>query len=182
MSDLNNDSEMSAWIEKVGLTRKGPSEEIKATDLSKVQRLDTDMGYLFFKATGEISKFEGRLTHHLSSHYAERIVDVVKVHPTNPWFLMKELKGKPLRQIKDKKIWKQCLQEYAELQVKEVQRVETLLEMGVPDRRLPVLKNEIQKNLFDMCNTGLDQAETAQVMGLQAGILRMCGTIFDRSW
>ncbi|MEI5906483.1 phosphotransferase [Bacillus spongiae] len=173
--------EAERWIkrevENVKAIPTATMEEIKATDLTVIQKISTNKGTFYYKDSGTIAKFEGKLAHHLHSFYSDKSVEVTAFHPAKPWLLMKELQGQPLREVKDKKVWKQALQEYAELQVNETKHVEQLIQLGVPDRRLPILKREIQSNLNEMCQTGLSHEKTVTIMNIQEELLEMCDKI-----
>lgn len=166
------------WIEEIasrsGLDLVGSYDEVKASDLSIVQRIRMENGNLYFKSSGGISQFEGKLSQSLYSFDPRHTVEVIATHETKPWFIMNELLGIPLRQIKDKKVWKQCLQEYAYLQVKLSKQIDNYLEIGLPDRRMNVLKNEIQTYLNEMCLTGLNEEETKKILSLKSELLQMC--------
>lgn len=162
------------WVtEQVGPV--GERTVIKDTDVSTVIQFSTTKGDAYFLK--KASSFEGRLSDHLSSHHTGKTASVVAVHEVEPWFLMKEIGGDTLRGQKDKALWQQALREYARLQVSETDHVETLIAMGVPDRRMPILKEEIRTHLADMCATGLTEEETGQVLSLESELLDMCDVL-----
>lgn len=153
------------------------SEQVKVSDITMVQKAKTDKEDLYFKATTKVSHFENSLTEHLSFYYPRKSVSVVTTHSKEPWFIMKDLSGTPLRQLKNKELWKKALQEYAQLQVEETKHIDKVIQMGVPDRRIHVLKKNIQDHLLEMCQTGLSDKETSEVMAIQSELLDMCNQI-----
>ncbi|WNB93351.1 hypothetical protein [Bacillus sp. NEB1478] len=86
---------------------------------------------------------------------------------------MKEISGTLLRQKRDKKVWQRALREYAELQVKEVKHIQELIDLGVPDRRIFVLKKQINQQ-EEMCQTGLSVEETKTIIKLRSELVGMC--------
>ncbi|MFS0673488.1 aminoglycoside phosphotransferase family protein [Ornithinibacillus sp. 179-J 7C1 HS] len=172
------DDRANKWIQTVikesGDSIVGRIEDVKKTDLSLIKRIPTAEGDLYFKASNQSSAHEAILTKHISALSPENSVTTVAVHKTNGWLLMKDIDGESLRRLPNEKLWKRALQEYAELQVSQIQHVNELLSIGVPDRRMPTLKREIEENLEDMCATGLSAKETERVMALQPELLAMC--------
>ncbi|CAM5220087.1 hypothetical protein UACE39S_05848 [Ureibacillus acetophenoni] len=164
-------------LEKEGITLKGKIERVKETDMSLVLRVPTSDGDFYFKDVGAASKHEAALSRHLATSSPGKIGEVLAIHDTAGWLLMRDLKGQSLRTLKDKKIWQRAIGEYAELQIRELGNVDRLLKFGVPDRRIPILKQEIQHHLEGMCATGLNKEETSKVMELLPTFFEMCDEI-----
>ncbi|WP_404350152.1 phosphotransferase [Sutcliffiella horikoshii] len=178
---LQFDNEALEWIKhsakELNLSSISDTETIKATDISLVQKCTFRNATLYFKATGKASEFEPLLTEELFLRNPKQIVEVIASHPDHPWMLMKELKGVSLRKTKDKTRWKNCLQEYAHLQVKESRNLSRSVDIGVPDRRFAILKDEIEFHLLDLCHTGLNKSETKIIMELKEELLEMCDSL-----
>lgn len=175
------DNKAFEWIKHVAkelnLYDMRKLETIKTTDISFIQKCTFQNTTLYFKATGSASEFEPLLTEELFSRNPKQVVEVIASHPDHPWMLMKELKGESLRKTKDKQLWKNCLQEYAHIQVKESRNISRLVDIGVPDRRLTILKDEIELHLLDLCRTGLNKSETKQIMDIKEDLLKMCDSM-----
>ncbi|TYS67436.1 phosphotransferase [Sutcliffiella horikoshii] len=175
---LQFDNEALEWIKRkakeLNLSGISDQETIKATDISLVEKFTFQNATLYFKATGKSSEFEPSLTEELFLRNPKQTVEVIASHSDHPWMLMKELKGESLRKTKDKDCWKNCLQEYAHLQVKESKNLSRLVDIGVPDRRFAILKDEIELHLLDLCQTGLNRSETKQIMDIKEELLKMC--------
>ncbi|MEN2766932.1 aminoglycoside phosphotransferase family protein [Ornithinibacillus xuwenensis] len=164
-------------IEKSGRKINGHMEQIKTSDFCHIQKVPTSDGDLYFKATNAAASHEGALSAYLGRRYPGKTVNVMARDHSKGWFLMEDIGGEALRNIKDKQLWKRALQEYAELQVSELNHVEELLGIGVPDRRMSVLKEEIKQHLADMCKTGLSKAETEKVIELLPELVEMCDAL-----
>ncbi|MFS0823083.1 aminoglycoside phosphotransferase family protein [Bacillus sp. 1P02SD] len=166
------------WLHTVtidaGYEITGSVEKVKDTAFCLVVRIPTNRGDLFYKENGLSTRHEAVVSKHLDLQSQGKTARIVASNETEGWFLMVDLKGKPLRKIKDKQLWRRAIQEYAELQISQIEEVESLLEMGVPDRRMPILKQEIQHYLKELCGTGLTVEETKKVMALQPELLSMC--------
>jgi aminoglycoside phosphotransferase (APT) family kinase protein len=166
------------WIsdefKKVNKRFTGNYETVKSSELEVVLRLPAENETFYFKSTGKAWAFESPLTAYLSLRQPGKTADIIGVHPTEPWIIMKEIRGTLLRQKRDKKVWQRAIQEYAELQVQEVKHVQELIELGVPDRRIPVLKKQIDQHLEEMCQTGLSEEETKTIIELKPELAEMC--------
>ncbi|WP_433745829.1 phosphotransferase [Falsibacillus pallidus] len=161
-------------LERAGLELKGKVEPVKDTDVTLVLRIPTNGEEYYFKAGTFASHHEAVLSSELNKRYPGKTVEVLSANEEENWLLMKDLKGKSLRTLKDKKLWQKAISEYAELQIAELKSVDSLLQLGVSDRRMPVLKKEIEQHLGDMCRTGLSRDETRQVTALLPVLLDMC--------
>lgn len=169
---------VKAWITKItqekAIRTNGSPEKVKESDLCIILRIPTEEGDLYFKAVGPSAVFEASLSEHLNSHHEGKTVEIIDIEPEKGWLLMKDIKGKSLRELKDKSLWKRAISEYGRLQVKETSNIEALLSVGVTDRRMNVLKAEINKHLEGMCDTGLNEEETVKIMALKPELLKMC--------
>jgi aminoglycoside phosphotransferase (APT) family kinase protein len=175
---VNYEDHVLHWIrdelDKVGLHINGNIERVKETDISLVLRIPTNDGDFFVKDGSSASKHEAILSKQLHQMYPGKTGDVLAINEAEGWLFMKDVGGQPLRARKDKKLWQRALREFAELQVAELENIDRLLEIGVPDRRMHVLKTEIEQYLEEMCATGLSNEETRSVMGLLPDLLAMC--------
>jgi len=165
---------IAAAVDRAGLQLTGPCEQVKASDWCSILRVPTSGADLYFKAAGRGTRYEAALTRFLDSAYPGRSVPVVEAEPTEGWLLMRDLGGEALRTRKEKDLWQRALGEFAALQVEQSHQVQELLALGVPDRRLPVLRAQIEAHLPAMCATGLTEQETTLVLALQPELLRMC--------
>ncbi len=155
----------------------GAISEIKATDLSLVLRVPTDQGDIYFKATTGAASHEARLSLYLYRLLGQKVSSIIATDEQRHWLLMRDIGGRRLRELRDEMTWKRAIEDYASIQLLMVAHVDALISMGVPDRRLPVLRQEIEQHLAGMCSTGLSSEETVNVMALQPELMRMCDQI-----
>lgn len=171
------------WIKEstasIGIKRNGNAEQVKSSDLSFVQLIPSDIGPLYFKAVVKSAAYETKLSKHMGEVSRGKSAEIISIEENEGLILMRDIKGKPLREVKDKPLWQRAIEEYSMLQVQETENVDALITMGVPDRRMGVLKKEIDKHLEGMCATGLDEAKTSKIMALKPELLKMCETMKD---
>lgn len=170
----NTEKWIAGVLEKNKYIINGPLEQVKVSDLSIILRIPIVNGELYFKGTGMAARYEAGLSHHLNMIHKGKSVDIVDINENEGWLLMCELGGGSLRQLRDKHVWQRAINEYAKLQVSEIEYIHTLISLGLPDRRLHVLKDDIEKHLSGMCATGLDEETTGKVMALKPELLQMC--------
>lgn len=152
----------------------GPISEIKATDLSVVLKVPTDQGDAYFKATTGAASHEAKLSQYLFHLLEQQVSSIIAIDERNHWLLMRDIGGRRLRGLRDEMTWKRAIEDYASIQLLMVDHVDALISIGVPDRRLPVLRKDIEQHLAGMCATGLNSEETVTVMALQPELMRMC--------
>jgi hypothetical protein len=142
--------EAIGWIERqlanLGLQANGEIEQPHVAWWSTVLRVPTSAGTLWFKATGHDGAHEARLTPLLARLHPGEIVEVVATDDARGWLLERDA-GTRLRELGDGapqvEHWERLLPRYAELQIAAAAHVNEVLGMGVPDRRLAVLPDEL---------------------------------------
>ncbi len=140
---------IDAQLEVQGRTRLGPPRQVRTSQLSSVSQLSTDGGEVFFKAVPDYFRLETRLTPWLERHFPTYIPEPLGLDPARGWMLLSEFEGAPL----DHKIpleWvQQALHDYAELQIGCTRHLEALHSLGVPDRPLEQMSEQIHALLYD---------------------------------
>jgi hypothetical protein len=147
-------ADATTWIDtrlaNAGLRRIGPIEQPHVAWWSTVLRVPTDGGVLWFKAARATEAHEARLTPLLASLRPAATVELVATDAERGWLLERDA-GTRLRDLDDGvpqvDHWEQVLPQYAEVQVALVSRVDEMLAMGVPDRRLARLPGELAELL-----------------------------------
>lgn len=175
--------ETNKWIktelEKAGYLKTGNIEQVKATDFSLVQILPTNLGKVYFKAVSEAAEYEPAISNYIDKAHPGKTTSIISIHSANAWMLMKDIEGTPLRSIKDKAIWEKAILDYAELQIAEMNHIRTLLDLGVPNRDLTLLREHIYKYLEGMCDTGLCAEDKGKVMSIQNELMEMCDELAE---
>jgi Phosphotransferase enzyme family len=129
-------AEVRAWIdERVEVT--GEIEQPHVRPWSTALRIPTDEGTLWFKAVAETQWFEPGLTRLLAGVRPEPVTELVDVDVERGWMLMRDA-GIRLREAPATvEHFELVLPRYAELQLAAASEAERIVELGVPDVRLP---------------------------------------------
>lgn len=158
--------ESRAWIQleldRIGLGQTGPIDQFHIRPWSTVMKIPTSDGDLYFKAASKELKHEVALTQMLKSAYPGNIPELVATDESRGWMILRD-GGRPLRAAlkahPSLEHWEQVLPKYAELQIQLVDLVDRLLKAGVPDQRLVVFPNLLDRLLSEADLLRLDQEE-----------------------
>ena len=154
------------WIKvelnRLGINLVGPFEQPHIRPWSTVIRVPTSAGNLYFKAVAPELAHEAALTRYLSRWRTDCMPQVLSADSEQGWLLMAD-GGMRLRKIlqaeSDLRHWTTLLPIYAELQLDLSGRLDELLGMGVPDRRLAILPAQFEDLLTHTGVLGLDRPE-----------------------
>lgn len=135
-----------AWIDEhlsgLGRTRTGQVEQPHITDWSTVMRVRTDGGTVWFKANEAAMAHEAAVLELVASRSAGRVPAPLAWDAGTGWMLLRDA-GPRLRDvIPDERSlarWHDVLEAYARVQLACEDDVDTLLALGLPDRRLHTL-------------------------------------------
>jgi len=170
--------EMIRWASSV-IAEEVTFQEVKNTDMSIVIKGTSDTGTVYLKSVNDAARFEAGLTAFIAQEFTGRTVELLAIEGQEKWMLMKELPGKSLREVPIMDAYTSCISSYADFQKETIPKTDQLLSLGVNDRRLPVLKQEIDKHLEAMCGTGLNEEETAKILALKPVLLLACDEMAD---
>ncbi len=170
-------------LDERGLERTGEIEQPHVRWWSTVMRVPTAEGDLWFKANAPPHAFEAGLLAILERVRPGRVPTLVALDAGRGWLLMRD-GGERLRELvhsaADLDRWEQLLPEYAELQLALAPRVDELLAANVPDERLAVLPDHIERLLDDRdaCmvgrEDGLTEDEYARLRALTPDFADRC--------
>ena len=135
-----------AWIDEqlrgLGRTRTGEVEQPHVTDWSTVMRVPTDAGTVWFKANEEAMAHEAAVLELVAARSQGRVPPPLAREPGTGWMLLGDA-GRRLRDVvpEERSLarWHDVLEAYARVQLACEDDVETLLGLGLPDRRLHTL-------------------------------------------
>jgi hypothetical protein len=135
-----------AWIDgqlaALGLARTGEVEQPHVTDWSTVMRVPTTTGPVWFKANEEAMAHEAAVLELVASRSDGRVPPPLARDPRTGWMLLADA-GRRLRDVVPGEgslaRWYDVLGAYARIQLACEDDVETLLALGLPDRRLHTL-------------------------------------------
>ena len=177
----------SAWIqaelEQQGITVIGQIEQPHVRPWSTVLRATTSAGNIYFKATASMLMHEPALTQALSRWQPACTPTLLAADLQRGWMLMAD-GGMRLREIltadRDIRHWEKLLPIYAEVQVELASRLQIILELGVPNRRLATLPAQYEQLLADGNVLLIDQpggltlAEYQRLCNLQVHFAALC--------
>ena len=143
---------------------------------SAFARINTERGWVYFKAPAPAYHYEAPLTAALAGWAPQMSVSLLAHNLEKGWLLSAHAgetlrsRGQTTAQLAD---WEKILPEYAQLQTTLAPRVEEMLAFGMPDRRperLPALFDAIlqdEKNLRVGLEPGLTAAEFQSLKNLR---------------
>lgn len=157
----------SRWIlsqlDRVNLHLAGKIEQPHIRPWSTVLTVPTDGGLLYFKATAPYLSYEPALTDFLFSTRPDVTPDLLAIDQMRGWMLMRD-SGTPLRTfIKAEKSvdrWREIMPLYVGLQKELTHRIDDMLSLGVPDRRLDSLPEMFSRLVGDKASLLVDQPES----------------------
>lgn len=141
--------EAVTWIEdglvELGYEQTGPVEQIKNWSIANILRVPTARGNVYFKAGAELPLFvnEPVLMDALATRFPERIPQPIKIDPERRWMLMDDF-GSSLEEVSLETV-EEVMRLFAQLQIASAELVDELLALGLFDRRLEVLHEQIDE-------------------------------------
>ncbi len=157
---------VSAWIKvqlgqhKIAL--EGPITLVQQRAWSAVLHVPTAEGSLYFKASAPVLGHEPGLLQALTRWYPEVLPEVLAVELAQGWLLMRD-GGVTLRSLVQSAAnldhWRVILPLYARLQQTMIPYVDNLLKLGVLDRRLCALPDQVARLVEDRAALLIDQPE-----------------------
>ena len=143
------ESWMALALSQIGRTLTGPVVQVRSWQRSCLLQAQTDAGPVYFKAAPPVFGHEPAITHALAARYPQHIPTVLARHPRQPWFLMAQVDGISLTQRQDIAAWESALRTFALIQIDLAGRVERLVELGCPQRRLEEMADQMAQLLDD---------------------------------
>jgi phosphotransferase family enzyme len=122
------------WI-RAHVEPTGAIETVHERPWSRVLRVPTAGGDLFFKVNARRFAHEARVIDTLARHRPELLPELVAADLERGWMLLADA-GDRIRDRPDAAVWPRLLADYAELQIDAVRDADALVAGGVPDGRL----------------------------------------------
>ena len=175
------------WIEDAlhrdGCRVTGPIEQPHVRLWSTVLRIPTTHGTLFFKACAPVLAHEVAVTLAMTKWRGDCLPAILAAEPDRGWMLMAD-GGRTVREFTkadgDIRHWLRMIPEYARLQIDMASRIDVLVSLGLPDRRLAALPQSVadlltQRDMLRLgCSEGLTQPQLERLEGMNAEIALMC--------
>lgn len=137
-------------IKPIGATMTGALEQRRISGRTCLLLVPTDRGDFFFKAMAPISSFapEAVLMSALNKKMPEHIPKPIAIDSEHGWLLMEDLRPLLKGGISPSELV-QAMEVFTQLQINMADEVDFLLDLGCPDRRLPVLESQIEPFIND---------------------------------
>jgi hypothetical protein len=147
-------AEADAWLRdqaaRLGLAPVGAIEQPHVRPRGTVLRAETAGGTVWLKAPEDSLRHEVALTRLLARRAPATAPELLAADEERGWLLLAD-GGERLRELVERERrlehWLDVLPRYAELQLALVPDVPELLELGLPDLRLPVLAERLERLL-----------------------------------
>jgi Phosphotransferase enzyme family len=161
--------EASDWIHQQLIARElppaGPIETVKSWSVSRVLRVSTTRGDVYFKAVPRLFAAEPVVTRLLAEWCPEHVPDVLAIDAERGWLLVRDggqkLRAEPSAYLQAR-YRRAAMRALAELQRASIDRTADLLAAGATDRRLPQLVGQLDALLAEAAS--LDDADP-QLLG-----------------
>jgi hypothetical protein len=137
-------SELFAWAQEqlapLGVRLTGSYAQLNASPRFSLIRLETnDDSAVWFKATGEPNRHELRVASCVARLFPGYVPELLGIHSSwNAW-LMREIPGRTLNDVRELATWRQTAEDLARLQILSIGKEDELLEGQCKDLRLPRL-------------------------------------------
>jgi hypothetical protein len=163
----------------LGFALIGEPVQVRSWERSSLWHFPTANGLVYFKAVAEAFGYEPKLSQALAEWATEHVAPVLAVEPERRWLLMGGAGQNSLLRDRDPAHWEAALRQYAQLQIALSPRVDDLLALGVPDRRLETLPGYIEALLADTAAlknspTGLADDEIASLRRCEPELHAAC--------
>lgn len=193
-SPENNDLNRKAiqWackvLKSIGYTLKANSpENVQHTHWSYVVCFETTEGYIYLKQTPPLIAIEAKIIQTLHDKFHASVPTVIASNPKLNCFLMKDA-GQSLRVILkqkfDEALLCRAIDQFTSLQITVSDRVDVLLDIGVPDWRLenfPDLYRNVLSEKNMLMADGLSEIEIRKLDTLIPKISTLCGKLSSYS-
>jgi hypothetical protein len=166
-------------LERRGLSIDGAPTQLRAWERSYLLRVPTRRSDYYFKALPTMFAHEPVMTAALSARYPGNFPEVIGGDAGRHWMLMSDFGGTTLNEIPDIATWEDAFRTFARLQIDLSGDFEGLLRLGVPDRPLYWLADQLYLMLDDAPalaspHKGLSNFEIDQLQALTPRLTEMC--------
>lgn len=132
----------AAWLQdevtRLGCTALGDVEQVKVFVFGAVLRIQTDRGYLYFKALLPTVQNEAALILELAKRWLDHVPQILAHDLERRWLLMRDFGGETFVAFSSPR-YETVVRTYARLQLSCADDVERWLQLGLPDQRLEKL-------------------------------------------
>lgn len=160
---------------RLGIRLTGPVEDFRTWSLSRILRVPSDKGYLYFKTSAGSRLFarEAVLMAGLAARFPDHVPAPLAINAEENWMLCADF-GTPIARGEVERT-AAAFAQFGELQVATARRTGELLGLGCQDRSLPVLlRNFSDAVASETAVAFLSQAERVDVQLAPLRLARCC--------
>ncbi|MGE3318573.1 MAG: aminoglycoside phosphotransferase family protein [Candidatus Berkiella sp.] len=167
-------------LTKQGIEALAAPESVRDTPWSKVSRLLTVKGYVYLKEMSPQFAVEPYVLNLLHKELSANVTEVIAHDDVHRWFLMPDAGSRLREKLKQNyqvELVASMLKEYAELQIKAVNKNEKFLALRVKDWRLvnlPSIYEALLSQRDFLQRDGLTEADLATLASLKGVFAEKC--------
>lgn len=170
-------------LEGFSFTAINPIEQLRSWQRSCVLRVNTNAGYVYFKAVPPVFAHEPALTRALAEQYPAHFPKVLGIDTELHWLLMQDMGSQTLDKIPDITRWEEALRTFAQIQIDLAERIDSLIALGCPERQLNKLATQIDVLFADTPamlpgqSVGLTDTQIEELCALVPQLKAMCNQL-----
>lgn len=161
-------AELLAWandrLADHGLARTGAAQQRRTWNLSAMWQIPTSSGAVWLKAVPDFFAHEGAVIDWIGTPFAPRQIDF-----TTGRVLLAHIEGAANHEVRDEQALHPMVRLLTELQQRAIGRLEELMGLGVPDRRLPTMTPRLAA-VVEQWGSTLDRAQRRSLDALVSGL------------
>ncbi|MGB3637256.1 MAG: phosphotransferase [Rivularia sp. (in: cyanobacteria)] len=172
---------MKEQLQELNYKQLSSIECIKNWGISCVLRVNTDCGNLYLKEASTLPLFcnEPVVTKELASLFPEHIPTVLSINSERHWMLLADF-GEPIGRNSSVKVKKDVYRLLPQIQIKSVEHIDNLLNIGCLDRRLEKLATQIDALFNDkFVLSQLKEAEIEQLIKIAPHLKILCSQLAE---
>ena len=179
--------EAAEWItdriRSLGIAIRSPVQQVKSFYSGGTLRVNTDAGYIYFKAVSKAFIREPEIMGILTKRIPERVPVLLAINPERRWILVQDMGGTDLREVSEIEVWEDVLRTYAQIQVSSLEFMDEMLSGPFYDHRIGTIASAIDSVFkdapillrdYEQCLTG---AELEALRAVVPQIKTLCDEI-----
>jgi hypothetical protein len=170
-------AELLAWADDRladhGLTRTGAAEQRRTWNLSALWQIPTSGGGVWLKAVPDFFAHEGAVIDWIGTPVAPRLIDFASGRA-----LLAHIEGAANHEVRDEPALHPMVGLLTELQQRAIGRLDELVRIGVPDRRLPTMVAPLAA-VVEHWGGSLDLPQRRSLDALVSGLPDRCAAVAE---
>ncbi len=172
---------ISEQLQELNYQQLAPVECIKTWGISCVLRVRTNNGNIYLKESSTLPLFcnEPVVTKELAKLFPENIPTVLSIDSERYWMLLADF-GEPIGRSSSVNVKKDVYRLLAQIQIKSVEHIDNLLNVGCLDRRLEKLATQVDALFNDkIVLSKFKEAEIEQLIKIAPHLKKLCSLLVE---